>query len=202
MNDRLLKDEMLTIFSAGHETSANGLSWTLYLLTQHPEIVKKMRAEIQRVVGDRLPNFQELRQLTYIKQVIEEGMRLYPPVWGISRTAMGDDEFRGVQIKKNHIVFCLIYNAHHREDLYPQAKSFNPDRFAANKKKLIPKMGYLPFGGGPRLCIGNMFAMMEMQLILTGLLQRFDFELMEGQQIEMEALITLRPRYGIKMKIV
>ena len=202
MNDRLLKDEMLTIFSAGHETSANGLSWTLYLLTQHPEIVKKMRAEIQRVVGDRLPNFQELRQLTYIQQVIEEGMRLYPPVWGISRTAMGDDEFRGVQIKKNHIVFCLIYNAHHREDLYPQAKFFNPDRFAANKKKLIPKMGYLPFGGGPRLCIGNMFAMMEMQLILTGLLQRFDFELMEGQQIEMEALITLRPRYGIKMKIV
>ena len=128
-------------------------------------------------------------------------MRLYPPVWGISRTALSDDEYRGVKIKKDDIVFCLIYNAHRREDLYENATEFNPDRFTPEKVKAMPKMTYLPFGGGPRLCIGNMFALMEMQLILVGLLQRFDFELIKAQNIDVEALITLRPRYGIKMNL-
>lgn len=201
MDDQLLRDEMLTIFSAGHETSANGLAWTLYLLTQHPDIVAKMRAEIKEVVGDNLPGFQDLRQLTYIRQVIDEGLRLYPPVWGISRTAINEDEFRGVKIQKKDVVFCTIYNAHHREDIYKNASSFNPDRFAPAHTKALPKMSYLPFGGGPRLCIGNMFALMEMQLILVGLLQRFEFQLVADQQIEMEALVTLRPKYGIRMDL-
>jgi len=201
MNDQQLMDEMITMFSAGHETSANALAWTIHLLAKHPEIVAKMRAEIQRVVGDELPGFQNIRQLTYVRQVIDEGMRLYPPVWGISRTAITDDEYRGVKIKKDDIVFCLIYNAHRREDLYKNAAEFNPDRFTPEKVKAMPKMNYLPFGGGPRLCIGNMFALMEMQLILVGLLQRFDFELIKDQNIDIEALITLRPRYGIKMNL-
>lgn len=201
MNDQQLMDEMITMFSAGHETSANALAWTLHLLAQHPEIVAKMRAEIQTVVGDKLPGFQDIRQLTYIRQVIDEGMRLYPPVWGVSRTALDDDEYRGIKIKKDDVVFCLIYNAHRREDLYENATEFNPDRFTPEKTKAMPKMSYLPFGGGPRLCIGNMFALMEMQLILVGLLQRFDLELVKGQNIDMEALVTLRPRYGIKMNL-
>lgn len=202
MNDQQLMDEMITMFSAGHETSANALAWTIHLLAKHPEIVAKMRAEIKEVVGDKLPGFQNIRQLTYVRQVIDEGMRLYPPVWGISRTALSDDEYRGVNIKKDDIVFCLIYNAHHREDLYKNATEFNPDRFAPEKIKAMPKMNYLPFGGGPRLCIGNMFALMEMQLILVGLLQRFDFKLVENQNIDLEALVTLRPRYGIKMNLI
>lgn len=201
MDNQQLKDEMVTIFSAGHETSANGLTWLLYLLTQHPDIINKLRAEIATTVGNRLPGFHELRQLTYVRQVIDESMRLYPPVWGISRTAIEADEFRGVEIKPNDIVFCMIYNAHHREDLFENAKSFNPDRFAPEKAKKMTKMSYLPFGGGPRLCIGNMFALMEMQLILTGLLQRYDFELVENQVIDMEPLVTLRPRYGMKMRL-
>lgn len=201
MDDQLLRDEMLTIFSAGHETSANALAWTLYLLTQHPTIVEKLRKEIDAVVGKRLPTFEELRQLTYTRQVLEEGMRLFPPVWGISRTAIQEDEFRGVKINKSDVIFCTIYNTHHREDLFPNATTFNPDRFATEKVKTMPKMSYLPFGGGPRLCIGNMFALMEMQLILVGLLQRFDLKLVEGQKIEMEALVTLRPKYGIEMML-
>ena len=201
MNDLQLRDEMVTMFSAGHETSANGLAWTIYLLAQHPEIVAKMRAEINRVVGDKLPGFQDIRQLSYIRQVIDEGMRLYPPVWSVSRTAINKDEFRGIKIGAGDIVFCLIYNAHRREDLFQNATTFNPDRFDAASKKEMPKMSYLPFGGGPRLCIGNMFALMEMQLILVGLLQRFDFTLIADQDIDMEALITLRPRYGIKMML-
>ena len=201
MNDLQLRDEMITMFSAGHETSANALAWTLYLLVQHPKIVTKMKEEINRVVGDQLPGFQDIRQLTYIRQVIDEGMRLYPPVWGVSRTAINKDEFRGVKIKAKDVVFCQIYNAHRREDLFHKASSFNPDRFNQAAKKSMPKMSYLPFGGGPRLCIGNMFALMEMQLILVGLLQRFDFKLIEDQIIDMEALVTLRPRYGIKMML-
>ena len=201
MNNQQLRDEMVTMFSAGHETSANGLAWTLYLLAQHPEIVAKMKAEIKQVVGDKLPGFQDIRQLSYIRQVIDEGMRLYPPVWSVSRTAIDKDEFRGVSIDKNDIVFCLIYNTHRREDLFKNADTFNPDRFNVAAKKSIPKMSYLPFGGGPRLCIGNMFALMEMQLILVGLLQRFDFKLVADQNIDLEALVTLRPRYGIKMML-
>ncbi len=201
MNDQQLMDEMITMFSAGHETSANGLAWIIHLLVKHPEIVTKMRAEIKAVCGDELPGFQNIRQLTYIRQVIDEGLRLYPPVWGVSRTAISDDEYRGVKIGKNDIVFCIIYNAHHREDLYKDAKTFNPDRFEAAKVKEMPKMSYLPFGGGPRLCIGNMFALMEMQLILVGLFQRFDFDLIKDQDIDMEPLITLRPRYGIRMNL-
>ena len=201
MNDQQLLDEMITMFSAGHETSANALAWTIHLLAQHPTIVAKMRAEIQEIVGDKLPGFQDLRQLTYIRQVIDEGMRLYPPVWGVSRTAIGDDEYRGVKIKKDDIVFCLIYNTHRRADLYENPTKFDPDRFTTEKVKAMPKMSYLPFGAGPRLCIGNMFALMEMQLILVGLLQRFDFDLIKAQNIDVEALITLRPRYGIRMNL-
>ena len=201
MNDQQLMDEMITMFSAGHETSANGLAWLFHLLAKHPEIVEKIRLEIQEICGDKLPSFQDLRQLTYIRQVIDEGMRLYPPVWGISRTAIEEDEYRGIKIKKEDVVFCLIYNAHRREDLYENAQTFNPDRFAPEKVKEMPKMSYLPFGGGPRLCIGNMFALMEMQLLVVGLLQRFDFELVKNQNIDMEALVTLRPRYGIKMNL-
>lgn len=201
MNDKQLRDEMLTIFSAGHETSANALAWTMYLLTQHPAVVEKIRTEVSNTVGEHLPGFQELRQLTYTRQVIDEGMRLFPPVWGISRTAIAKDTFNGISINKNDVIFCTIYNAHHREDLYEHASTFNPDRFAADKVKTMPKMSYLPFGGGPRLCIGNMFALMEMQLILVGLLQRFNFTLIEDQIIDKEPLVTLRPRYGIKMHL-
>lgn len=201
MNDQQLKDEMITMFSAGHETSANALAWTLYLLAQHPEIVAKMRKEISEVVGNELPEFHNIRQLTYVRQVIEEGMRLYPPVWGVSRTALADDEYRGIKIKKKDVVFCLIYNAHRSEELYKNSATFDPDRFAPEKVKEMPKMSYLPFGGGPRLCIGNMFALMEMQLILVGLMQRYDFDLVDNQVIDPEALVTLRPRYGIKMNL-
>ncbi len=201
MNDQQLRDEMITMFSAGHETSANALAWTLHILAERPDVVAKMREEIKAVCGDQLPTFQELRQLTYVRQVIDEGMRLYPPVWGVSRTAIKDDEYRGVKIAKDDVVFCLIYNAHRREDLYENAETFDPERFTPEKVKEMPKMSYLPFGGGPRFCIGNMFALMEMQLILTGLLQRFDFELVKDQNIDLEALVTLRPRYGIKMNL-
>lgn len=201
MTDQQLKDELITIFLAGHETSANALAWTLYLLSQHPEVIEKMRAEIASTVGNELPGFQDLRQLSYTRQVIEEGMRLYPPAWGMGRTALGDDEFDGVKIHQGDTIALLVYNVHHSPEIYTNPEDFDPDRFAPERVKERPKMSYVPFGAGPRMCIGYMFALMEMQLLMVGLFQRFDFELVDGQNMEMEALVTLRPKNGVWMRV-
>lgn len=201
MPQQLLLDELITIFAAGHETSANGLGWTLYLLSQYPEIVAKLRAEIQAVLGNRIPTYEDLKQLTYTKQVIEEGMRVFPPVWVISRYARTDDQWKGVKIKANTIIFAHIYGLHHNPDLWENPTVFNPDRFAPEKSKTRPKSHYMPFGSGPRMCIGSHFAMMEMQLLLPLLIRDFDFELVKEHKIIPEPLITLRPKYGIKMRV-
>jgi cytochrome P450 len=174
----------------------------MYQLINEKEVVTKMKEEIKEVVGDRLPGFHQLRQMPYTMQVIEEGLRMYPPVWGVSRTAHEADEFKGIKIEKNQTVFCTIYNAHHSTDLFPNPEKFDPERFSIENKAKMAKMSFLPFGGGPRLCIGNMFALMEMQLILVGLLQRFEFELIPEQTIFKEALVTVRPKFGIKMRVI
>ena len=197
----LLRDELVTIFSAGHETSSNGLTWTLYLLSQHPEIVAKLRAEAKAVLDGELPTFHHLKDLIYTRQVLEEGMRLFPPVWAVGRYAAQSDEWNGHVIDKNTPVAVLIHLLHRHPDLWEDPEVFDPERFAPDKVKARPNAHYMPFGGGPRMCIGNHFAMMEMQLILSMLIQTFNFELIDNQRIEMEALVTLRPKYGIKMRV-
>ncbi|EAY24198.1 cytochrome P450 [Microscilla marina] len=195
----LLRDELITIFSAGHETSANALSWTLYLLSQHPDIAQKATKEAQDVLKGGLPTFDDLKQLTYTRQVIEESMRMYPPAWGIGRYAIEPDQWQDHHISKNTIIACEIYGLHHHPDLWENPEVFDPERFAPAQVKERPRHYYLPFGAGPRMCIGNHFAMMEMQLLLPLLLSNFNFELVENQSIEMEPLITLRPKNGIQM---
>lgn len=197
----LLRDELITIFSAGHETSANGLAWTLYMLSQHPEIAEKVKVETQEVLQDRLPSFTDLKQMPYTRQVIEEGMRLYPPVWGLGRYAKEADQWIEHHIPAKTIVICQIFGLHRHADLWESPETFNPDRFAPENSKTRSSASYLPFGAGPRMCIGNHFAMMEMQLLLPLLLKNFDFELVKNQQIELEPMITLRPKHGIQMKI-
>ncbi len=201
MSEVQLRDELVTIFSAGHETSANGLSWTLYLLCQHPEIVEKIRAEVKEVLGDRMPEFEDLKNLIYTKQVIEEGMRLYPPVWGVGRVVGEADEWEGYQLEPKTVVATLIYLLHRNPELWENPDKFDPDRFLPEKVKARPRFQYIPFGAGPRMCIGNHFAMMEMQLLLAVLLRDFNFELVENQRIVTQPLVTLRPKYGIQMKI-
>lgn len=201
MTEKQLRDEVLTLFSAGHETSANAMVWTLYELSKHPEIVAKLRAESAEILGDRSSGFEDLRQLTYHRKVLEESMRLYPPAWVVSRVAKEEDEWQGNKIKKGDIVYCAIYSLHRSENYYKNPEKFDPERFAPEKVKERHKMCYLPFGAGPRLCIGNHFAMMEMQLLLSSLVRNFDFKLVENQQIELEPLVTLRPKYGMKMKL-
>ncbi len=198
MSDQQIKDESFVLFAAGHETTANALSWTLYLLCKHPEVVQKIRQEAAEVLGDKKPSFSDLPRLTYLMQVIEESMRLYPPAWITDRTAIEDDEFQGVHISKGSMVVPFIYGVHHAEENWPQPEQFRPERFDKSRGDK-PGFRYLPFGGGPRLCIGNSFALMEMQLILSRLLQRYDISLAPGQLIEAQPLVTLRPRYGIRV---
>ena len=197
----LLRDELVTIFSAGHETSANGLAWTLYLLSQHPNIVQRLKEEIQQVLGNRLPSFADLKQMPYTRQVIEEGMRLYPPVWGVGRYAKAADQWGEHHIAANTIVICQIFSLHRHPDLWQDPDTFDPDRFEVEKTKARPSTHYLPFGAGPRMCIGNHFAMMEMQLLLPLLVRHFDFELIKDHQVILEPMITLRPKNGIMMRI-
>lgn len=200
MNEQQLLDESKIIFVAGHETSANALAWTWYLLAQHPEVTAKIRAEIEAVVGDRRPTFSDLPKLSYLVQVIEESMRLYPPAWITDRLAVQNDEVKGVKIPAGAMAIPYIYGAHHNPAVWDEPESFRPERFEPEAKKKIPAYAYLPFGGGPRLCIGNNFAIMEMQLILVEMIRRYHFELLPGQQIEKKALVTLRPYPGVLMR--
>jgi cytochrome P450 len=200
MNEKQLLDETLILFVAGHETSANALTWTWYLLSQHPEAVVKIRREIVEKIGDRPPEFADLPKLEYLTQVIEESMRLYPPAWITDRVAVDDDQYNGIDIPKGIAVVTYIYGAHHSPDYWPEPEKFIPERFSKENKKKQAPFSYLPFGGGPRLCIGNNFAMMEMQLALARLVPRYDFRLVEGQSVELQPLITLRPKDGIRMR--
>ena len=202
MSQRQLLDELVTIFSAGHETSANGLTFILYQLSQSPEVVERLRAEINKVLGeDGWPDYEDIGKLTYTRMVIEEGMRLYPPVWTIGRYARDDDEWQGNTIAKNTVVIFYIYNLHRHPDLWENPEVFDPGRFAPQQIRSRPKMHYLPFGAGPRMCIGNHFAMVEMILLLSTLIREFDFTLADTKPLELQPLITLRSKNGIKMKL-
>ncbi len=201
MTDLQLLDETLILFVAGHETSANALAWAFYLLSKYPDATKKIRDEYQTVVGDRKIEFSDFPKLTYTTQVIQETMRLYPPAWITDRLTNETDEIKGFTISKNKMVALFIYGLHHSKTLWDEPEKFKPERFTKENIKSKPPFSYMPFGGGPRLCIGNNFAMMEMQMVLIELLKRYDFSLEKNQNIEAMPYITLQPKYGIKMRI-
>lgn len=201
MSEEQLLDESLILFVAGHETTANAFAWIWYLLSQHPEAVEQIRTEVATVLGDRQPTFEDVPKLEYTLQVVEESMRLYPPAWITDRVAVEDDEVNGVPIPKGTVVIAYIYGAHHAAEQWENPEKFDPSRFAKEQKKERHSFAYLPFGGGPRLCIGNNFALMEMQLALARMVPRYDFELAPNQEIKPHPLITLHPKNGIWMKI-
>ncbi len=202
MTDIQLRDELITLFSAGHETSANALAWTIYSISQQPEIIDKIRAEVNHICpNDEMPTFEQLRLLKYTEQVINEGMRLYPPAWVIGRRAIKDDIVNGYSVKKGVNILLEIMLMHRSPDLWDNPEAFIPERFEAEKMKTYHKNQFMPFGAGPRMCIGNHFAMMEMQLILATIIKRFDFTLDENHKIELEPLITLRSKNGIRVNI-
>ncbi len=201
MNSTQVLDEILIIFAAGHETTANALTWTLYLLDQHPDILLRLQQEVRDTEIPDQPGYEDIARLAYGKQVISESMRVYPPAWITDRIALQDDEVNGIKIYKGEIIGIYIYGAHHSEDLWDNPAVVDPERFTPERQKDIPAFAYFPFGGGPRLCIGQQFAWTEMQLALYHLIKHFDFQLAAGQEVELEPLITLRPKHGMDMTI-
>lgn len=201
MSDQQLRDEAITLFAAGHETSSNGLAWTLYLLAQHPKVLQKLRAELDSVLAGRTPSFEDLRKLSYTMQVIQEGMRLYPPAFAVGREPLEDDEVLGVRIPKGSVVFISISGIHRSPEFWERPDEFYPEHFDPENEKKRPRMAYMPFGAGPRMCIGNHFALMEMQLLLGMLVCQFDLELVTNRPVVPQPLITLKPKYGIELKM-
>ena len=200
MTTRQLLDETKILFVAGHETSANALAWTLYLLTRHPEALARVRSEVDEVSGGNPLTAEDLRKLTYTTQVIEESMRIYPPAWITDRLSLSDDECLGYRYPKGTMIGVYIYGTHHNPKLWDAPHEFRPERFSPEAKKKRHSYAYFPFGGGPRLCIGNSFAMMEMLLAIAKMAVKYDFELVPGQHIVPHPLVTLRPGNGIRMR--
>jgi cytochrome P450 len=202
MSTRQLRDEVMTIFIAGHETTANALTWAFYVLAQNPEIEKKLQEEIDTVLQGKPVSFENLRSLAYTRMVIDETLRLYPPAWIIGRKNVEDDEIAGFHIPAG--TNCLIPTLclHRSPKYWKDPLKFDPERFSPEKVKEQKKFTYFPFGGGPRLCIGNNFALMEMQVVLASVMQRYRFELKDKTPIELDPLITLRPKQNVYLKLV
>lgn len=199
MTNQQIRDEAMTIFGAGHETTAVALTWTWYLLSQHPQIEAKLHAELDQVLGGRLPTLEDLPKLRYTEMIIKESMRLYPPAWATTREAIADIEIGGYAIRKGETTIVNIYGLHHDAAYFPNPEQFDPERFSPENEKSIPKYAYLPFGGGPRVCIGNAFAMMEAKLIVATIARRWQFRLSPDCLVQPQAQFTLRPKNGMGM---
>jgi cytochrome P450 len=199
MTDQQLRDEAITLFLAGHETTANTLSWTWWLLAQNPAVEAKLHAELRTVLAGRAPSLDDLPKLVYTNQIITESMRLYPPAWGTARTAIEDHEIAGYAVPKGSGVSFAQWTVHRDARWYDAPDEFRPERWEGDLLKRNPKFAYFPFGGGPRQCIGNTFALMETALTLATIAQQYRFRLVEGHPVVPLASITLRPRYGIRV---
>jgi cytochrome P450 len=200
MSDQQLRDEAMTVFGAGHETTAATLTWTFYVLSQHPEVEAELHAELDAVLGGRLPTFNDLPKLTYTEKVIKETMRLYPPAWSVTREPISNVRLaEKYDVKKGEVLMVNIYGIHRDERYFPDPLRFDPERWTPENEKKMHRYQYLPFGAGPRICIGNAFAMMEARLVLATLAQRFRLTLAPDQIVAPTRVFTLRPRYGMRM---
>lgn len=200
MSDRQLRDEVITLLIAGHETVASALTWTWYLLAQHPAIYRRLSAEVGRVLGSHVPTADDLPALDYTRMVFEEALRLYPPAWIITRRALADDQLGRYRVPAGALVVLSPYVTHRLPAYWTAPEGFDPERFTPEATATRPRFAYFPFGGGPRLCIGNNFAMIEAQMVLAAVVQRYRLDLVPGQDIAPEPSVTLRPKYGLWMR--
>jgi cytochrome P450 len=201
MTDKQLRDELMTIFLAGHETTAMNLSWTWYLLSQQPQAVAKLKTEVDRVLGERRATMADLAHLPYNEMVIKEALRLYPPAPGVGREPIEDVQIGGYSVPKGALINISFFAMHRHPAYFPDPEVFDPERFSPEREKDIPRYAYLPFGAGPRVCIGNSFALMEARLILATMIQQVELALLPGQQIVPKQLVTVRPQNGIEMSV-
>jgi cytochrome P450 len=201
MSDEQLRDEAMTIFLAGHETTANALTWTWYLLSEHPEVEAKLHAEVDAVLGDRPPAVEDMASLRYTEMVLAESMRLYPPAWILGRRALKDYQAGGFHIPSGSIVVLSPYVMHRDERYFPEPARFDPERWTPEAKEARPQFSYFPFGGGPRRCIGEGFAWMEGVLVIAALARRWRMRLVPGHPVATQPMVTLRPKHGMRMTL-
>jgi cytochrome P450 len=202
MTDLQLRDELMTIVLAGHETTATALAWTFMLLSQHPACRERLQEELRLVLQERPPTLEDLPRLKYTQAALQEGMRLYPPVWVLLRHAERDDVLGGHQIRAGNYVACAQWVVHRNPKVFERPEAFEPERFLGERGERIPRFAYFPFSGGPRVCIGNNFAMMEGQLVLASIAQRYRLELLPKFVADPEPTVTLRPRHGLPMTLL
>jgi cytochrome P450 len=201
MTAREVRDHVITIFTAGYETTAMAMTWTWYLLSQHPAQEAKLHAELHSVLGGRSPNSDDLSKLAYARMVLEESMRLYPPVHTIARAALADDTLAGRHVPKGSIVLIAPWVIHRHRQLWHNPERFDPERFSPDQTTARPRFSYLPFGGGRRICIGAAFAIAEATILLATIAQRYRLRLVSAHPVEPQGLITLRPRGGMMMTL-
>jgi len=201
MTAKEVRDQVVTIFMAGHETTAQALSWTFYLLSQHPDVEGKLHDELAAVLPGRTPHYEDLADLRYTRMVIEESMRLFPPAHIMGRQPISDDEVLGHRIPAGSTVLIVPWLLHRKPALWENPDCFDPERFAPERVARRPRFAYIPFGAGPRICIGAAFAMAEAMVILAIIAQRYRLRLKPGFLVEPQGLITLRPRYGLRMTL-
>jgi cytochrome P450 len=203
MTDRQLHDEIMTLFLAGHETTANVLSWTWFLLGQNPDAEEKLIEELRRVLGGRVPTPADLPQLVYTDTVLRESMRLYPPVWVIGRRALAPFRLGEYELPADTNVLISQLILHRDARYFPEPERFDPDRWSLSDPRgaSLPRFAYFPFGGGPRVCIGAGFAMMEAVLLLATIAQQYRVQIAPDQKVKMQQSVTLRPRNGIQVTL-
>jgi cytochrome P450 len=201
MDDAQLRDEAMTIFLAGHETTANAVAWALYLLSRNPHVRDALEREVDTVLGKRPARYEDLRSLPFALQVLKEAMRLYPPAYVLGRRATREVDLLGYRVRKNDILIVNIAGIHRRAELFPEPDRFDPDRFIPEREKALPRYAYLPFGAGPRVCIGNHFALMEGQLLLATYAQHVRLDVEDPRDVGVEPLITLRPKGPLRARV-
>jgi cytochrome P450 len=201
MSRQQLRDELLTLFIAGHETTSHALSWTWHLLASHPQVAHKLQREIDGVLQGRAPCLADVWRLPYLEQVVSEAMRLYPPAYVLARVASEQATLGGYTVPKGADVVIWIYHVHHDARWFADPERFEPERFEPARRKQIPASAYLPFGAGTRSCIGKQFAMMEAQLVLLCAARRFSLEAISDGRVERDMAITLAPRGGLRMRV-
>jgi cytochrome P450 len=201
MTEEELRNQIMTLMLAGYDTTASALSWTWYLLSQNPDCADRLRIEVRGQLGGRLPLYRDLENLGYTRRVLNESLRLFPPAWTLGRRALGEDEIGGYYIAPGSVLAICIYTLHRHPDFWEDAEVFKPDRFLPANSSGRHKYAYVPFGAGPRQCIGNNFGLMEASLIIAAIAGRFDLRLMPGIDVEPEAVFVLRPRRDLMMSL-
>jgi cytochrome P450 len=201
MTDGQLRDEVLTLFIGGHETTATALAWTFYLLALHPQVEACLIAELNQILGGRTPTAEDLPHMPYAEKVVKEALRLYPPAWGLTRLALQNCEIAGYTVPAGASVVMSQWVVQRDPRFFARPDEFFPERWTDEFEQRLPRFAYFPFGGGPRVCIGSSFAMLEAVLVLAGVIQQFHLGLAPGQNVEPWATLVLRPKNGIMLEI-